>query len=113
MAFPRGIETQIHLLFQDLVSCVRRDLQINIEDIKGSLRWIDRDEHPELQGYSDEEIWRDSGPGGLYPVAKMSREMNLKEDDVVLDLGCGRGESSIFLTKHFGVQVIAVDLWIS
>jgi len=26
-------------------------------------------------------------------------------------LGCGKGESSIFLVKHFGVKVIAVDLW--
>jgi len=112
MAFPRRIEIQIYPLFQDFVSCVRRDLKINIEDIKGSLRRIDRDEYPELQRYSDEEIWRDLGPGGLYLVAKMSREMNLKEDDIVLDLGCGRGESSIFLTKHFGVQVIAADLWI-
>jgi SAM-dependent methyltransferase len=113
MAFPRRIEIQIYPLFQDFVSCVRRDLKINIEDIKGSLRRIDRDEYPELQRYSDEEIWRDLGPGGLYLVAKMSREMNLKEDDIVLDLGCGRGESSIFLTKHFGVQVIAADLWIA
>ena len=31
----------------------------------------------------------------------------------VLDLGCGRGSSSIFLRREFGVQVWAVDLWIS
>jgi cyclopropane fatty-acyl-phospholipid synthase-like methyltransferase len=29
----------------------------------------------------------------------------------VLDLGCGKGATSIFLAKHFGVRVIAVDLW--
>lgn len=30
----------------------------------------------------------------------------------VLDLGCGKGLSSIFLTKEYGVQVWAADLWI-
>jgi len=36
--------------------------------------------------------------------------MNLQKDDLVLDLGCGKGESSIFLAKRFGVRVVAVDL---
>lgn len=31
----------------------------------------------------------------------------------VLDLGCGRAKSSIFLAREFGVQVWATDLWIS
>ena len=31
----------------------------------------------------------------------------------VLDLGCGRASSSIFLHREFGVQVRAVDLWFS
>jgi len=31
----------------------------------------------------------------------------------VLDLGCGKGPASIFLAKHFNVQVVAVDLWTS
>jgi cyclopropane fatty-acyl-phospholipid synthase-like methyltransferase len=30
----------------------------------------------------------------------------------VLDLGCGRAMSSIFLAREFGVQVWATDLWI-
>lgn len=29
----------------------------------------------------------------------------------VLDLGCGRGSSSVFLAREYGVQVWAVDLW--
>ena len=29
----------------------------------------------------------------------------------VLDLGCGRAVSSIFLHREFGVQVWATDLW--
>src|SRR5215831_14821558 len=31
----------------------------------------------------------------------------------VLDLGCGRASSSIFLHREFGVQVWATDLWFS
>jgi len=31
----------------------------------------------------------------------------------VLDLGCGRALTSIFLAKEFGVQVWATDLWIT
>ena len=30
----------------------------------------------------------------------------------VLDLGCGRAMSSIFLAKEFGATVYATDLWI-
>jgi cyclopropane fatty-acyl-phospholipid synthase-like methyltransferase len=31
----------------------------------------------------------------------------------VLDLGCGKASSSVFLRREFGVQVWATDLWIS
>ena len=77
-----------------------------------TFRRIDRSAYPELRGYSDEEIWRDNmGPGALYLAARMSRHLDVKKGGLVLDLGCGRGESSIFLAKHLGVRVIAVDLW--
>lgn len=38
--------------------------------------------------------------------------MQLEPGMRVLDLGCGRAKSSIFLAKEFGVQVWATDLWI-
>jgi len=31
----------------------------------------------------------------------------------VLDLGCGRAKSSVFLAREFGVEVWATDLWIA
>jgi cyclopropane fatty-acyl-phospholipid synthase-like methyltransferase len=37
--------------------------------------------------------------------------MDLPPGMRVLDLGCGRGASSIFLRREFGVQVWAADLW--
>lgn len=30
----------------------------------------------------------------------------------VLDLGCGRAMTSVFLAKEYGVQVVAADLWV-
>jgi len=39
--------------------------------------------------------------------------MDLKPGMRVLDLGCGRALSSIFLHREFGVRVWATDLWFS
>jgi SAM-dependent methyltransferase len=39
--------------------------------------------------------------------------MDLTPGMRVLDLGCGRASSSIFLRREFGVQVWAADLWFS
>jgi SAM-dependent methyltransferase len=63
-----------------------------------------------LSGYSWEDCHRGFlGAGGLFLVAEMARELALKPGMRVLDLCCGTGMSSIFLAKHFGVQVMAID----
>jgi SAM-dependent methyltransferase len=78
------------------------------------LRAPDRSQYPELAGYTRDELYEDCfGGGGLYLAARMARALRLRPGDVVLDLGCGKGPSAIFLAKHFGVKVIAVDLWTS
>ncbi len=58
--------------------------------------------------------YRARRPRGLcYLAARMTRSMGLQPGDVVLDLGCGKGESSISLVaRRFGVKVVTVDLWI-
>ena len=87
---------------------------MDIEQAKACFRSPDRADYPELQGYTRDEIYKDCfGGGALYLAARMVRTMRLKSGDVVLDLGCGKGETSIFLARHFGVKVIAVDLWTS
>jgi SAM-dependent methyltransferase len=53
------------------------------------------------------------GGGGLYLATHMVRTMSLQCGSIVLDLGCGKGLASVFLAKHFGVHVVAVDLWTS
>jgi SAM-dependent methyltransferase len=74
----------------------------------------DRARYPELAEYTRDEIYSDFfGGGGLYLATRMTRTLRLKPGDIVLDLGCGKGPTSIFLAKHFHVKVVAVDLWTS
>jgi len=83
-----------------------------ISDILASYRSPDRSQYPELVGYTRDEMYEDfSGGGGLYLATRMVRTMHLRSGDIVLDLGCGKGSAAIFLAKHFGVNVVAVDLW--
>jgi cyclopropane fatty-acyl-phospholipid synthase-like methyltransferase len=53
---------------------------------------------------------------GLHPLwltEWLCQVMPLKAGMRVLDLGCGKVLSSIFLAKEYGVQVWATDLWIA
>lgn len=82
-------------------------------EAREAFRMVDRREYPELEGYSVGQIWKDSmGPGGLYLATKMARKLNLRAGDLVMDLGCGKGATSVFLAQRYGVKVVAVDLWI-
>jgi SAM-dependent methyltransferase len=51
------------------------------------------------------------GANSLWLTEWLSEAMQLRPGQRVLDLGCGRGASSIFLHREFGVQVWATDLW--
>lgn len=53
------------------------------------------------------------GPNVLWMTEALCEKMKLEPGMRVLDMGCGRSMSSIFLAKEFGVQVWATDLWIS
>ncbi len=52
------------------------------------------------------------GPHPLWLMEWLCRDMNLEPGMRVLDMGCGKALTSIFLAKEFGVQVWANDLWI-
>jgi cyclopropane fatty-acyl-phospholipid synthase-like methyltransferase len=53
------------------------------------------------------------GPNVLWLTEALTDAMALRPGMRVLDLGCGRALSSIFLAKEYGVQVWAADLWIA
>jgi SAM-dependent methyltransferase len=53
------------------------------------------------------------GANVLWLTEWLAGAMDLRPGMRVLDLGCGRAVSSIFLRREFGVQVWAADLWFS
>ena len=52
------------------------------------------------------------GPSSLWLMEWLTEKIEIKEGMKILDLGCGRAMSSIFLAKEFGATVYATDLWI-
>jgi SAM-dependent methyltransferase len=53
------------------------------------------------------------GLNALWLTEWLCQGMDLNPGMRVLDLGCGKALSSIFLAKEYGFQVWATDLWIS
>jgi cyclopropane fatty-acyl-phospholipid synthase-like methyltransferase len=51
------------------------------------------------------------GANSLWLTEWLALALNLRPGLRVLDLGCGRASSSIFLHREFGVEVWAADLW--
>jgi len=54
-----------------------------------------------------------SAANALWLTEWLTEALELRPGMRVLDLGCGRAMSSIFLRREFGVQVWAADLWFS
>lgn len=53
------------------------------------------------------------GANPLWLAEWLAPALELRPNMHVLDLGCGRAASSIFLAREFGVRVWATDLWCS
>lgn len=53
------------------------------------------------------------GSHTLWMTEWLCDKLDLRPGMRVLDLGCGRALSSVFLAREFGVQVWATDLWIA
>lgn len=53
------------------------------------------------------------GPNALWLVEWLCAALPLAPDMRVLDLGCGKATTSVFLAREFGARVWAVDLWMA
>src|SRR5437773_1047842 len=53
------------------------------------------------------------GANALWLTEWFTSVVDLRPGMRVLDLGCGRAMSSIFLRREFGIEVWATDLWFS
>jgi cyclopropane fatty-acyl-phospholipid synthase-like methyltransferase len=73
-----------------------------------------RDEFPRANRYDPAWVMENlMGPNVLWLAEALTQVMELKPGMRVLDMGCGKAISSIFLAKEFSVQVWATDLWVS
>lgn len=70
-------------------------------------------DYPRASHYDPEWVF-DNGMGWpvLWATEALTQVMALQPGMRVLDLGCGKAMSSIFLAREFGVDVWAAELWI-
>lgn len=63
---------------------------------------------------SDDNIIGDlMGPNCLRMLEETLKDIEMKGDMKILDLGCGKALTSIYLAKTYHVKVFATDLWIA
>lgn len=68
---------------------------------------------PRASGYHPDWIFGNNmGPNALWLMEWLTEAVPLQPDSRVLDMGCGKGATSVFLAEQFGVRVVANDLWI-
>ncbi len=77
-------------------------------------RLLALDRYPRSAAYDPQWVVENMmGPNPLWLAESLSRVMTLEAGMRVLDMGCGRALTSIFLAREFGVQVWATDLWVT
>ena len=53
------------------------------------------------------------GPNPITILEELLEKVEIKKGSKILDLGCGKGLTSMYLAQKYDVTVYAVDLWIS
>jgi cyclopropane fatty-acyl-phospholipid synthase-like methyltransferase len=82
------------------------------EDLQMS-NLIQKAEFPRASQYDPDWVLANQmGPNALWLVEWLTSKLKLEPGMRMLDLGCGKAMTSIFLAKEFGVKVWAADLWI-
>jgi SAM-dependent methyltransferase len=75
---------------------------------------LTRDDFPRSARY--DPLWMLEnlmGPNPLWLAESLSQIIEFEPDTRVMDLGCGKALTSIFLAQEFHLQVWATDLWVS
>src|SRR6184192_887828 len=75
---------------------------------------LTRDEFPRSARYDPLWVLENlMGPNPLWLAESLIQVMEFESITRVLDLGCGKVITSIFLAQEFQLQVWATDLWVS
>jgi SAM-dependent methyltransferase len=76
---------------------------------------LQTDRFPSASAYHPEWVLAgvSGGANPLWLTEWLCEALDLRPGMRVLDLGCGRALSSVFLRREFGVEVWATDLWFS
>ena len=76
--------------------------------------WLHQDRFPRTAKYDvDWILANEMGPNAVWLLEELCSRISFAMNARVLDMGCGRAITSIFLAREFGVQVFANDLWVS
>jgi SAM-dependent methyltransferase len=69
--------------------------------------------YPRANTYDPQWVFDNQmGPNCLWLMESLTGALSIEPGMRVLDLGCGKAMTSIFLAKEFGARVWATDLWI-
>jgi ubiquinone/menaquinone biosynthesis C-methylase UbiE len=75
---------------------------------------MNNEDYPLSLKYDPDWIIENSmGSHCLWLQESLSHLMHITPNIRILDMGCGKAISSIFLAKEYGAQIWATDLWIS
>ena len=74
---------------------------------------LSHERYPRARSYDpDWVIENQMGPHALWLLEALTQVLPIEAGMKVLDLGCGKAMTSIFLAREFGAEVWATDLWI-
>ncbi len=71
--------------------------------------------YPFLSEVTRDKIYDDGrmmAPGGLLLAKLMADKVSVREGMRILDIGCGLGQSSVFLAKQFNCDIVSLDLYV-
>ncbi len=75
---------------------------------------LDHPRYPRSSTYDPHWVLENQmGPNALWLMESLSEVLSIQPGMRVLDLGCGRSMTSIFLAKEFGAEIWATDLWVA